>query len=415
MRVPSNLFDALGGAPSLTVLLLLIPGSAFFVFDTVFAFFGALLFNVLLYKKSPQLYTWCLRPPSQGDAHTGAECRVLTLNAFLRVVGVNHEHSDLKDERIEQLVAILPSFDVVLLQEAVSAASSRRSTIIKAAHRAGLVHTVLPPAAKALSRNMIDSGLMILSRFPIHKEGSLTFKAACYIDQICAKGALYAQVRMSPTHTLHVFNTHLQSFYSLKDHTAHDIQQQQLQQLTEFIHEQVGDNTAAVVVLGGDFNIPRAADCALVHVSGQAIIGADELLLGKTKESGLIEVCGPNPAPTMSVLFDRSSGKEVSTTHEMCSKCVETHKTQHLKSNRVFEFCMGIDRFFVTDTHRARERGFFMDDKPQVHRFVAHKCSVKASKPHAQCALQVSDHWGVSLNIRTKEVSQPSRNRSLHC
>ena len=86
----------------------------------------------------------------------------------------------------ERICKLLNDFDIIALQEvpctasntpfahgvcsATAALSTRRNTIVRAAHEAGLVHSVLPPAPAIMSRQMVDSGLVILSRFPITKQ-----------------------------------------------------------------------------------------------------------------------------------------------------------------------------------------------------------------------------------------------------
>ena len=60
--------------------------------------------------------------------------------------------------------------------------------LIQDARAAGLAHTVLPPPPALLSRHFLDSGLLILSRFPIVAHASMTYQAASDADATMAEG-----------------------------------------------------------------------------------------------------------------------------------------------------------------------------------------------------------------------------------
>ena len=55
-------------------------------------------------------------------------------------------------------------------------------------------------------------------------QASITYNDFCSADQIMAKGALYAEVEVAGGIKMHVFNTHLQSFYSLDHVEAHRVE-----------------------------------------------------------------------------------------------------------------------------------------------------------------------------------------------
>ena len=241
----TNLFDRLGTVPSLVVLLLLIPGTLAYALDSLFAYPIGLVLNVVIYKKSAHLVALFLPRECHHEQqqYPSRQCRVLSLNAFLRVVGTNHDHSDLKDDRLDEIIKIIPSFDVICLQEVVAAMSTRRNALILAARKLGFRHCVSPPGTPVMSCHFIDSGCMILSRFAISRRESCVFRDYCGVDQLCAKGVLYAQINPNSHSTLHIFNTHLQSFYSLSDQKAHATQRLQIHQLVQF---DTDENTAHV-------------------------------------------------------------------------------------------------------------------------------------------------------------------------
>jgi hypothetical protein len=68
-----------------------------------------------------------------------------------------------------------------------------------------------------------DSGLIILSRFPIVSSEFFPYSYGVLSDALSHKGVLYAKILVGGSRVLHLFNTHTQASYygnSLDDFVA---------------------------------------------------------------------------------------------------------------------------------------------------------------------------------------------------
>ena len=72
---------------------------------------------------------------------------------------------------------------------------------------------VLGPDTERCNIFKQDSGLLILSRFPIIAAGAFSFSDAQGSDRLANKGVVYARIKIGPSNDdyIHFFNTHLQS------------------------------------------------------------------------------------------------------------------------------------------------------------------------------------------------------------
>jgi hypothetical protein len=72
---------------------------------------------------------------------------------------------------------------------------------------------VLGPDTESCNLFKQDSGLLILSRFPIIAAGAFSFSDAQGSDRLANKGVVYARIKIGPSNDdyIHFFNTHLQS------------------------------------------------------------------------------------------------------------------------------------------------------------------------------------------------------------
>jgi hypothetical protein len=117
-----------------------------------------------------------------------------------------------------------------------------------------------------------DSGLLILSKYPVLKSGSYTFThRGAHMDAGASKGVIFALIKVGHANVL-VFNTHLQATHS-SHRTAtgyranyESIRYKQILELKNFINKQRHFNGRDVPwLLTGDFNIdaisrPAVAD-----------------------------------------------------------------------------------------------------------------------------------------------------------
>jgi endonuclease/exonuclease/phosphatase family metal-dependent hydrolase len=108
------------------------------------------------------------------------------------------------------LLYLLSSFDLFGLYSIPHFLIIRLNKLLAYAKKAGLEYYTASPS-KGLLNATVDGGLLILSRYPIVKTDKITFKRGIYGDRFTAKGAIYAKINLTPTQSVHVFNTHLQS------------------------------------------------------------------------------------------------------------------------------------------------------------------------------------------------------------
>lgn len=120
-----------------------------------------------------------------------------------------------------------------------------------------------------------DSGLLILSKYPVLKSGSYTFThRGTHMDAGASKGVIFALIKVGHANLL-VFNTHLQATHSSSPHRVatsegrdnfESIRYKQILELKNFINKQRHVNGRDVPwLLTGDFNIdaisrPAVAD-----------------------------------------------------------------------------------------------------------------------------------------------------------
>ncbi|MCS7239974.1 MAG: sphingomyelin phosphodiesterase [Candidatus Bipolaricaulota bacterium] len=111
-----------------------------------------------------------------------------------------------------------------------------------------------------LGGSTYDSGLLILSKYPVIAVSAFIFSAYRGDEEFANKGVLYARIKLtsdSPNCFIHVFNTHLQAGDAKDDRT---VRAQQIEQLRRFMENCTGDDRVEgkvqhPILLCGDFNI----------------------------------------------------------------------------------------------------------------------------------------------------------------
>jgi endonuclease/exonuclease/phosphatase family metal-dependent hydrolase len=187
--------------------------------------------------------------------------KLLTYNIFLRPPPIKNNENDWKDERLADFIHQLDNFDIICLQEMFGTLTSRRQEMIKYANKSGLFFFVDVPAPSFFSKNTIDAGLLILSRFPIVESEFRPFKYTIYACAICEKGILYVKFKIKDSNLI-ILNTHLQASYldentnmwemCVKTRLSH------IDEINEFIAEKINNSEILpgdTIVLLGDFNV----------------------------------------------------------------------------------------------------------------------------------------------------------------
>ncbi|KAJ1964833.1 hypothetical protein GGI12_001169 [Dipsacomyces acuminosporus] len=200
---------------------------------------------------------WPVGPGKRAENTNGL--RILTQNMFMRPPLIQNKNGDYKDARLDYFIKnILPSYDVVCLQEMFAFASSRRDRLVAAAEKLGFTYSVLSEK-KTILDLASDGGLVILSRHPIVDSERIEYQRGLESDFFARKGVLYAKLSVGDGTHVHIYNTHTQASYGNINMT-HPTVKRRLSQLHEFHtslestlpkYRQPGE----AVVLAGDFNV----------------------------------------------------------------------------------------------------------------------------------------------------------------
>lgn len=173
---------------------------------------------------------------------------VLTFNTALLPEPVSYT---LPSVRVARMAPLLKGYDALVLQE-VFVDGWREALLAELAdaypYRGSLVGR--DGAGGLVVRQ--DGGILILSRWPIVREATMTFGTTCSgTDCLGDKGVAYVAIRKGER-TYHVFGTHAQSSYGLN---APTVRAAQFERFAAFVSEQ-GIPEDEIVLLAGDFNVP---------------------------------------------------------------------------------------------------------------------------------------------------------------
>jgi len=102
-------------------------------------------------------------------------------------------------------------------------------------------------------KSAINSGLMILSKYPLVDYGFHEYKSKCGEDRLSCKGFIYGVYKYKDEHLI-IYNTHLNNdtpIFNLYSNSS-DVIKNQLMQL--FIHIYKSSKVCNNIIIGGDFN-----------------------------------------------------------------------------------------------------------------------------------------------------------------
>jgi len=142
------------------------------------------------------------------------EVRVLSYNMQLLPIWPKYDAADrFVHERLADFaVSYFQDYDVLCLQEVWALATSDiKEVIISYGQKAGLLYHASQPSHHTLlhSKFSADSGLLILSRFPIVASNFHRFSFGVGRDSEAKRGVLHAQIRLTDNSLINVFSAHL--------------------------------------------------------------------------------------------------------------------------------------------------------------------------------------------------------------
>lgn len=230
-------------------------------------------------------------------------------------------------------------FDVLALQEVFSTPAlpwlCHQRMLVRMLEQRGfrwVVSSPQPGIRRVLfSRQWTDSGLLILSRYPIEESHWLEFThRGISLDAGAAKGALHARIRIGDRR-VHVFNCHLQATHTNAPKSgAHGavggdaaaayaaIRLEQLRELVSFVEEWSGSDTFPVLITG-DFNIDAVGSsgseerAGLPFFSSEADSAEYTMLMRILDRSRAHGSSSTADARVIDLLKERYHGRHVST------------------------------------------------------------------------------------------------------
>ena len=189
--------------------------------------------------------------------------RLLIYNIFCRPPPVNSNNGDYKDARIKDFLEQMPNFDIICFQELFTTLNDRKHRIIREGAKMGLKYYASPKVPSFFSKYLVDSGLLILSRYKIVEDDFYEYYITISGDAVSNKGILYAKIKIN-NKFLFLFNTHLQSTYYDESQKNIDctiqVRTAQTEELINYIYHKLliiprDEIKKGCVIVCGDFNI----------------------------------------------------------------------------------------------------------------------------------------------------------------
>jgi sphingomyelin phosphodiesterase len=225
----------------------------------VIAFVPLVLFFVL-YAVLKCVQRWTFTPyslvssPSAAPSDRTHALTLLQMNVFWRPTLLHMFKDEYVRERAALLSGRLLEFDIVCLNEAFHFGSSVVRDFTALIKQYDFHYVVSSRPVPLLSKQVIDSGLLIISKYPIIATDSVRYSDGTSYDAFCAKGCLYAKVQVDRNSFVHVFATHLQASYGGVTARDFEVRVNQSKTLRNFIVKMTSADDSPIFLLG-DMNI----------------------------------------------------------------------------------------------------------------------------------------------------------------
>ncbi len=300
------------------------------------------------------------------------QIRILTLNCFMRSWGIADDYTtfDYKNERLEELIkSEFPKYDILCLQEVFATFSFRSHHLVS---RAGFKYYIVPNDPPLWSRKFMDSGLIILSRYPIEEFECVSFThTGVYSDQFADKGFQYAKIQ-----DLHIINTHVQSDYQVNDTLATSVKLHQWSQIKQFMDHK---NKKTWLVCG-DLNCNAYEDNNALYTKMLTIFKMNDLLCPQDPCHRPVtarshdSVTNPGKEPRSVDYILTSLPCDGSTSHVFypASHDFVTTKDTACDSNASHNYVIIQDRTFKVIACRVEE--FCLSDHYGISAFIRNEC-----------------------------------------
>lgn len=183
------------------------------------------------------------------------QLRFLLYNVKWRPSIARRGSNEYANERAEILANQLlnSNYDVICLNEAYSYIGSPTVPFIKKMKEKGYVYCKRLPPTTIFSFEVIDSGVVVLSKYPILATDSLTYELNVGGDMMIAKGMLYVRIQTGPGTHCHVFATHLQANHKGSYQECKTVRFSQLYAYVSLLKRKATDGQPVILI--GDLNV----------------------------------------------------------------------------------------------------------------------------------------------------------------
>ena len=225
----------------------------------LFAFVAGFLLTMLFFKLVNRFsYGSEVTPNAKQDRDVKTDhLRFLQYNVKWSPNITHIGKNDFANERAKILAEQLSEYDVICLNEAYSYVGSPVVPFIKTMKSKGFKYVKRLPPASIMSFELVDGGVLVLSKYPILQHDTLTYELNVGNDMVVAKGMLYVRVQTGPGTHVHVFATHLQRTYKNSYLDCRTVRFSQLYAFNSFKSRKALDGQPIVLI--GDLNVNALA------------------------------------------------------------------------------------------------------------------------------------------------------------
>lgn len=169
-------------------------------------------------------------------------------------------------ERANLIADEFSQYDVVCLNEAYSYVGSPVKSFIQKMSYFGFKYVARSPSASLTSLELVDGGVIILSKLPILRQNVLTFSLSNGIDMAIGKSAVYARIQTNQGAHVHLVATCLQSPVADSYDMCKAVRMCQLREIRAMLQRSAMDGCPIVIIgdLNVDAHLPEAVSKAKV-------------------------------------------------------------------------------------------------------------------------------------------------------
>lgn len=237
----------------------------------------------------------------------GNSLKLIQMNVFWRPWLLHLFQEEYIQERSQLVINRLKKYDICCLNEAFHFGSSVVKDFVAAMKNEGFKYVVSAHSIPLTAKHIIDSGVLILSKYPIIETASETYEQGCSWDGFAAKGAVYAKIKVASDKHVNVFATHLQASYRIVTDVDYGVRHSQSLHLKSFIERYTAGDDSPIFLLG-DMNIDSIGETDEYQNLMKSLSVNGRTLIDTMKEKG-------HPA-TIAAVNEQGEPEETTLTQE---------------------------------------------------------------------------------------------------